>query len=403
MTSIKLKFRPSKVNGKPGTLYFRLIHDRMTRQIGTNYKLYPHEWEDGHLKFPDHDPERQRYLANVQSHLQKDTERLQGIISRLEQSGESYSVEQVINAYELPDNDTGKFGVFVSTTVQHLKNAGKIRLAETYTAAANSFLRFRGEKGDIRLHEMNADLMKEYEYYLLEECGLELNTVSFYMRNLRALYNRAVEKGLAEESRTLFKHVYTGVGKTAKRAISPEIIRKIKELDLTLFPTLEQSRDYFLLCFYLRGISFVDLSYLKTEDLQNGNLRYHRQKTNQPLTIKWEKQMQEIVNRYHVPGSPYLLPIISTPGINERKQYQNCLHRVNGHLKIIGKQVGCPVNLTTYCARHGWASIARSMNVPLPVISESMGHDSENTTRIYLASLDNTLIDEANRMVINAI
>ena len=252
----------------------------------------------------------------------------------------------------------------------------------------NSFLRFRGEKGDVRWREIDTDLVKEYEYYLLEECGLELNTVSFYMRNLRAVYNRAVEKGLVEEKRFLFKHVYTGVRKTAKRAISPAIIQKIKTLDLSSLPALARSRDYFMLSFYLRGISFVDLSYLKTSDLLGDHLHYHRQKTNQPLYIKWEEQMGDI---------------ISKPGRDERRQYLNGLHRVNNHLKLIGQMVGCPIKLTTYCARHGWASIARSMDVPLSVISESMGHGSESTTRIYLASLDDTVIDDANRMVINAI
>lgn len=93
---------------------------------------------------------------------------------------------------------------------------------------------------------MDADLIKEYEAYLMEDCGLNLNTVSFYMRNLRAIYNRAVEKELTE-SRNLFNHVYTGVRKTVKRAISSEVIQRIKKLDLTMFPILEESRDYFYL------------------------------------------------------------------------------------------------------------------------------------------------------------
>ena len=91
------------------------------------------------------------------------------------------------------------------------------------------------------------------------------------------------------------------------------------------------------------------------------------------------------------------------PGVEERRQYQNGLHRINAHLKIIGQLVGCPIKLTTYCARHGWASIARNLNIPLSIISESMGHTSESTTRIYLASLDNVLIDDANKMIIDAI
>lgn len=384
-------------------MYFQVIHGRLSRQIGTGYKIYSHEWKDGGLRFPPLGTERRRYLQGIQVRLRKDLERLRNVITRLQHSCGSYTVAQIADTYRHPCDDSSKLGVFLDSTVRRLRQIGKVRLAETYTVMMNSFLRFRGEKGDVRWQEIDTDLVKEYECYLLEECGLELNTVSFYMRNLRAVYNRAVEKGMAEERRYLFKHVYTGVRKTAKRAISPAVIQRIKTLDLSSSPSMARSRDYFMLSFYLRGISFVDLSYLKTADLLGDHLCYHRQKTNQPLYIKWEEQMREIVRRYHVPGSPYLLPIISKPGRDERRQYLNGLHRVNNHLKQIGQMVGCPIKLTTYCARHGWASIARSMNVPLSVISESMGHGSESTTRIYLASLDDTVIDEANRMVINAV
>ena len=126
-----------------------------------------------------------------------------------------------------------------------------------------------------------------------------------------------MEKGLTTD-RTPFRHVYTGVAKTMKRAVPAEVIRKIKGLDLTLQPALAQARDYFLLSFYLRGISFVDLSQLKTTDIQNGYLRYRRQKTGQQLEIKWEHQMQEIVRRHHREGSPYAPALPERPATGER-------------------------------------------------------------------------------------
>lgn len=113
--------------------------------------------------------------------------------------------------------------------------------------------------------------------------------------------------------------------------------------------------------------------------------------------------MQRIVRKYADPQSPYLLPVISRPGEDERRQYLNASHLMNKRLKIIGKMVGCPIKLTFYVARHGWASIARSRNVPLPVISEALGHDSEDTTRIYLALLDTSVVDKANSKVIRSI
>ena len=156
--------------------------------------------------------------------------------------------------------------------------------------------------------------------------------------------------------------------------------------------------------FYTRGMSFVDMAYLRKKDLQNGVLSYRRRKTGQLLFIKWEKCMQEIVDKYDTSQSNYLLPIIKPFGdIDERKQYIYAAHNINRCLKIIGKELGLSVSLTLYVARHAWASIAKSKNVPLSVISEGMGHDSEATTRIYLASLDTVAIDKANSMILKSL
>ena len=142
---------------------------------------------------------------------------------------------------------------------------------------------------------------------------------------------------------------------------------------------------------------------LETSQLKNGYLTYFRQKTHQKLEIKWEEQMQEIVERYHVKGSRYLLPILTETGEDIRRQYLNALHRMNVQLKKIGRLVNCPIPLTTYTARHGWASAAHSLNISTPFISQALGHDSEKTTHIYLNSLNNKVIDDANLTVIHAV
>ena len=220
------------------------------------------------------------------------------------------------------------------------------------------------------------------------------------MRILKAVYNRAVEDGLAEQ-RYPFKFVYTGVEKTIKRAISLNEIRHIKGLDLSLKPNLDFARDMFLFSFYTRGMSFIDMAHLRKKDLQNGILSYRRRKTGQQLFVKWEKCMQEIVDKYPVNETEYLLPVITEPNKDNRTQYSNGLHRVNNLLKQIGVQLGLHMPLTMYVARHSWASIAKSRNVPIAVISEGMGHDSENTTQIYLASLDTSIVDKANKKILD--
>jgi integrase len=183
-----------------------------------------------------------------------------------------------------------------------------------------------------------------------------------------------------------------------------KVIKKIKEMDFSMNPSFDFARDMFLMSFYTRGMSFVDMAYLRKKDLQNGVLSYRRRKTGQQLFIKWEKCMQEIVDKYDTSQSNYLLPIIKPFGdIDERKQYIYAAHNINRCLKIIGKELGLSVSLTLYVARHAWASIAKSKNVPLSVISEGMGHDSEATTRIYLASLDTVAIDKANSMILKSL
>ena len=222
-------------------------------------------------------------------------------------------------------------------------------------------MRFRSEQ-DVLLEEVDSNLMVEYESWLKEN-GICKNTVSFYMRNLRAIYNRAVEKELVIQ-RFPFKHVYTGIDKTVKRAVPIKVIKQIKELDLTLSPLLDYARDMFMFSFYTRGMSFIDMAYLKKKDLQNGILSYRRQKTNQQLFIKWERPMQAIIDKYDTADSPYLLPIIKDMNLNKRKQYKNAAHLVNNKLKKIGEQLGLDISLTSYVARHSWASIAKKQEYP---------------------------------------
>lgn len=286
--------------------------------------------------------------------------------------------------------------VFMGNIIGQLGQLKRERTAETYTSALRSFERFREGK-DIRLDEISPAVMRQYEAHL-KTSGVSMNTISFYNRILRAVYNRAVEEELTTQ-RYPFRNVYTGIGKTVKRAIPLQAIRHIKEMDLASRPAMDFAKDMFLFSFYTRGMSFVDMAYLKKSDLKNGVLSYRRRKTGQPLSIKWEKCMQDILDKYPPNPTGHLLPIIKAPG-NERTQYRTALRLVNNKLKIISAAIGLPAGLTMYVARHSWASIAQSQQIPLPVISEGMGHNSEATTRIYLASLDTSVVDRANQLIL---
>lgn len=402
MATVKVKFRPSSVITKEGTLYYQITHNRVVKQINTGYKLYPTEWSSFASKIvvpPNAEESRYHYLLALQNSLKKETARLAEIIVRLNRTNSTYTADRIVELYNLRSNDDS-FLLFTRNLIVQLKQIGKVRTAETYTCALNSFIRFQGET-DLFWEAVDSNLMMEYEVYLKAE-GVCPNTSSYYMRGLRAIYNRAVEKELTIQ-RYPFKHVYTGIDKTVKRAVSVKVIRQIRNLNLEHNPMLDYARDIFMFSFYTRGMSFVDMAYLKKKDLHNGILSYRRQKTNQQLFIKWEKPMQEIIDKYDTTGTPYLLPIIKDVGKDERRQYKNASHLVNCKLKKIGMQLGLTIPLTTYVARHGWASIAKSKNIPISTISEAMGHDSENTTRIYLASLNTSVIDKANSLIIESI
>ena len=287
--------------------------------------------------------------------------------------------------------------VFMEEVSLNLKSIGKIRTFETYESSLNSFKKFRNGK-DLTLSKITSDLIIEYEAFLKAK-GISKNTSSFYMRTLRAVYNRAVNKGLTLQKYP-FKYVYTGIDRTRKRAVSVQTMKQIKSLDLSSEWKLDFARDMFLFSFYTRGMSFVDMSYIRKKDLSNGILTYRRHKTGQLLHIKWEACMQEIVNKYKNEQSTFLLPIINTNEVEEqRKRYIYSAHNINRCLKKIGAMLGLSLPLTMYVARHTWASIAKQKNVPLSIISDGLGHDSELTTRIYLSSLDNIEIDKANKMI----
>ena len=396
MASVKVKFRPSTIEGKEGTVYYQIIQNRVIRQLKTDYRIFTDEWNEAGSCIIVGSSERSNLLLSLQERMEWDLKRLDMIIHQLENRKGTYTADDIVASFQSNAEEQSFFN-FMQNIIVRLKQMGKQRTSETYQTTLKSFMRFRKDK-DLLLDEITSEMIQTYEVYLRNR-GISRNSSSFYMRILRAVYNQAVEKDLTSQ-RFPFKHVYTGVDKTVKRAIPIKYIRQIKNLDLSMKPTLDFARDMFLFSFYTRGMAFVDMAYLKKKDLTNGMLTYRRHKTGQQMLIKWEKCMQEILDKYDTTGTPYLLPIIKVMNEDQRKQYGNALRLVNNKLKGIAKKICLPIPLSTYVARHSWASIAKSKNIPLSVISEGMGHDSETTTQIYLSSLDSSAIDRANSLII---
>ncbi len=400
MASIKVKFRPSAVADNEGRIYYQIIHKRKVRQLITDYKVFLSEWNKKRaMVVTSYNNERSVIVNSIRERICRDIKWLIKVDRKLAANNVSYTVDDIIDEFNRYSHEYTIFN-FMESIIAKLKKNGKVGTYETYKSALNSFKKFR-QNEDIMLDCITSEIMEDYEAWHKKR-GVALNTISFYIRILRAVYNRAVEDGIIENQNP-FRRVYTGVDKTVKRALPLNIIKKIKLLDLSESSTLDFARDMFLMSFYLRGMSFIDMAFLKKSDLKNGYIIYRRRKTGQQLTIKWTKEMQIILNKYPENESCYLLPIIRNTGSNERCTYRNVGYNINHNIKKIAKMVGVTIPLTLYVARHSWASAAKAKGIPVSVISEGMGHDSEATTQIYLAGLDTSVIDKANNLIIKSL
>ncbi len=349
MATIKVKFRPSTVADREGTIYYQIIHERKVRQLLSDYHVFSSEWDESRsMVTATQKSDRKSYILSIRERIRWDVERLTKISRKLEADDLAYTADDVIDEFNRYANEYSLFN-FMEGIIIKLKQNGKIRTSETYTAALNSFKKFRKNE-DIILDCLTSKIMEAYEAWH-QSRGVAPNTISFYTRILRAVYNRAVEDEIIE-NRNPFRHVYTGVDKTVKRALPLSIIKKIKALDLSLTPALDYARDMFMMSFMLRGMSFIDMAYLRKTDLANGYVIYRRRKTGQQLTIEWTKEMQLILDKYPENASDYLLPIIRNPGTNERCTYRNASYNINHNLKKIAEKIGISIPLTLYVARH---------------------------------------------------
>lgn len=397
MATVKVKFRPSTVADRLGSIVIIVTKQGVVRQITTGYKVFPNEWDEKQSWLASIvENDRIAVIKSIIQRLYLDVDRLHRIIERLDSRQRGYSTDDVVSEFKRVGKEN-MFFVFMENVIARLRQLGYTATAKNYLAALGSFKRFWIHE-DIPIGQIDHIIMEDYQAYL-NAVGLTPNSTSFYMRILRAVYNRAVEQELTIDQKP-FRTVFTGIEKTRKRAISIKDIKRIKELDLSHRPELEFARDVFLFLFLCRVMSFIDAAFLRKSDIQNGVLSYRRHKTGQMLHVKIIKQIDELIKRYSIEDKPHLLPIITIPGKNERRQYETALRRVNRSLKIIAEMIKLPVILTTYVSRHTWATIAKSKNVPVSVISDALGHNSVSTTQIYLASIDSSIIDGINELII---
>ena len=423
MATIKFILRCSIRKGDhPGKLCARIIHGRKVRVLTLNISLYPNEWDDPgqRIVLREESVSRLRYLNKAVEDLDRFCEEFDSCIEKLERGG-YYSVQD-ISLNSCSHYCLSGIKGFSKHLCRQLEQSGRERTARAYRTSVRALLRFTKSK-DIPLKYLNCRLIKEFESWL-KSGGKAMNTISYYMRMLRAIYYKAVAEHLiCSKQENPFHGVFTGFEETRKRALSPQDLRELHNLDfsdLLTEPAEEITRmaeakenpldkslydcwRYFFFCFHARGMSFVDMAYLRKENIRHGAISYYRKKTGKKIEVGLSDSLKRIIDSFaeEVEGSPFVFPIIRDASKPHRLQYESGLKIQNLRLKRLSRLAGiCPGwGLTTHVSRHSWATAGKYQHLPLSVISEALGHRSEKTTFTYLASFERSILDQAGETV----
>ena len=403
MASVKIRLNKNRLL-RDGTypLVMQVICNRRKKQIATDYHLRAMEFETK--------KEEMIYVSgiNTRSTVKEVNKKLQktkmGIIqllNKLKMYNSNYTIEDFIAVYKksaMKDD----FSSYMQEQVEIKKSMKKDGTARAYQSTLNSLERFFAGKS-FKIAEINSLLVGKYECYLITN-GITPNSISFYMRNFRAVYNRMKRERGESIAENPFEDIHTSIAKTNKRALKKEDIIKISNLDLHLNPSRQRAADIFMFSFHTMGMAFIDVMRLKKENLSKDSeiLTYYRTKTNQLIKVPLNDYARNILARYGKDDSDYLFPFVD-PIYNEGKtfykNYRSELGKTNYYLKLLGEELELSAPLTSYVARHSWASVANSTGASVSVISTGLGHTSIKTTEIYLKEIDLSQIKTLNECV----
>jgi integrase/recombinase XerD len=415
--------RPKQDGTQP--IKLRLTINRKFIEISMGYPIHPKYWDERKMEIKPNAPIGDS-VTRLNNLIKKTQSEYIGKVIELQDSGEiaSMSMKDIKNRL-LGKADDSYLIMFCTTIIQENEQKGSVGNAKVYTTLKRSVSNFLKGK-DIPMKKVNLKWLKDYEAWYLEQLRLKqekrakelkekglktererttgVNGLGVNMRTLRALINRAIKQGMLSRDSYAFQHYSVKTEKTRKRAVSQTDIESIKDFVPT---TKRQARakDYFMASFYLMGASFVDLAFLRVSDIHNGRIEYKRKKTGKLHSIKITQQLQEILDKY-LPGKgkdDFIFNVIHSTTI--KQQYKNVsdeLRRYNKQLKEIAKMCGIENTVTSYVARHSYASIGQRKQVPIAVISQALGHSDLKTTEIYLAGFDNEVLDSYNEQIIGS-
>ena len=287
---------------------------------------------------------------------------------------------------------------FAKAEAERIDQEQRHKTAYNYLTAVRSLTQFIGND-KWSFADITTSMLERYQRWLCNR-GIRLNTVSVYMRTLRALYNRAVENNADSP----FSAVFTGHEQTAKRSVTDEEIRRLLALQLDHLPHLAFARDIFMFSFMAMGMPFVDIAYLKWQQIHDGVLHYARHKTGHKVCVAIEPYMTEIISRHTTQGSEYVFPILAdTTAANIHHTYLKRLRAYNYALHRLSQLIGSNRTLSSYVARHSWASLAYRSGIDISLIAKAMGHTKLSTTLIYIRAVLDPSLAEANKKVMQSL
>lgn len=396
---IVLDTRRKKADGTFSVIY-RITDVKKVYTISSGISIQESEWDEAKREVVKNHPN----ALTINTTLSKKYYLIQNGILKLEDSGR-FSYE------ELKTQISGKPKIFTNTTfkvfseiiIADMVSAKRIGNAIVYQTAVNQFLDYC-KKPKIKFAEISYTMLDGFIQSLVLR-GLRQNSIGNYLRSLRAIFNKAIKAKVVDREYYPFYDISIKTEKTKKRAIAKQDIINLENLHLKENSKEWHARNYFLLSYYLRGVSFTDLAYLKSINIVNGRITYRRRKTHKLYNVKLFKKAELLLDMYCSSKNNYLLPILCSSDkedtLESKKLISQWIKTTNKYLnRIVLPTLGAG-KLTTYVSRHTWATVAKKLGYSNELIAEALGHQYGNRiTNIYLDDFDVEVIDEMHKRVI---
>ena len=403
MATIKVSLDKRRVkDDETYPVILRITQNQKSTSISTGISVKAKDWNEVTREVRKSHPNHT--LLNQK--IRKQFATMEAKMLNLELTDQPLQRKALINVPENQSIETPDFFTFGQSWVDRQIKAGKIGNAAAYRYTLSSVKSYTG-KDRLPFTDITYDFLEEFQASFLNK-GTKQNTISYYLRTIRTIFNKAIKAKVTDKNAYPFDGFSVKYESTPKRAVTKETILQIEKLELPVGSPAWHNRNYFMLSFYLIGMSFVDLCHLKPADIQDGRVMYKRKKTGKIYNIKLTEKATVILDYYrdHPHHSPYILPIIPERAIGDKEKewywaaegFKYC----NKYLRKIAVQCGITDKITTYVARHSWATIARSLGYSKDIIAEALGHEYGNkVTGIYLDYYSNEVIDEVNERVIS--